>query len=236
MSLGLSIPLFNEEGASEQVLHQTMYVLREANIPFYLAVVNNGSTDRTGSIVDAMSQNFPEIIPIHFDENQGYGGGILAGMRALSPKGLDVVGWMWGDGQISPDVLPHLYQACQRGHQLSKAQRIKRKDGIDRLLISSVYSLTMRIMGCATKDINGCPKLFPSGIWQSLDVRSEDWFIDAEVTLLGEKRNWSIHQYPVVMEPRHHNQSKVRMHTLLEFAWNISKWKIRLPSSRYNGS
>ena len=29
------------------------------------------------------------------------------------------------------------------------------------------------------------------------------------------------------------NQSKVRLQTVIEFAWNISKWKIRLPASRY---
>jgi len=234
VSLGISIPLFNEEGASEQVLHQTMYVLRECNIPFHLAVVNNGSTDSTGSIIDSMSKSFPEIIPIHFDENQGYGGGILAGMRALSPKGLDVVGWMWGDGQISPEILPPLYEACQKGHHMAKAQRTKRKDGFDRLFISNIYALTMKAMGCSTKDINGCPKLFPANVWHSIDVRSEDWFIDAEVTLLGERKNWNIYQCPVVMEPRYHNQSKVRIHTIIEFAWNISRWKLRLPSSRYN--
>lgn len=106
MMLGLSIPMYNEEGATEQVLHQIMYVLRKAEISFHLAVVNNGSTDSTGSIVDHLAQQFSEIIPIHFPENQGYGGGIQAGMRALEPLNLDIVGWMWGDGQILPDVLP----------------------------------------------------------------------------------------------------------------------------------
>ena len=110
-SLGLSIPMYNEEGAADQVIHQTMYVLRKAKIPFQLAVVNNGSTDSTGAIIDNLSTQNPEITPIHFNRNQGYGGGILAGMRALTAQNLDCVGWMWGDGQVLPDVLPTLIDA-----------------------------------------------------------------------------------------------------------------------------
>ena len=33
--LGLSIPFYDEEGAVEQVLHQTRYVLQEAKYPFF---------------------------------------------------------------------------------------------------------------------------------------------------------------------------------------------------------
>ena len=95
ISLGLTIPMFNEEGAAEQVLQQTMYVLRKAKIPFQLAVVNNGSTDATGMIIDKLSTQHAEIIPVHFTTNQGYGGGILSGMRALEPQNLDCIGWMW---------------------------------------------------------------------------------------------------------------------------------------------
>ena len=105
VSLGLSIPMYNEEGSADQVIHQTMYVLRKANIPFQLAVVNNGSTDSTGAIIDNLSTQNSEITPIHFNSNQGYGGGILAGMRTLTAQNLDCVGWMWGDGQVLPDVL-----------------------------------------------------------------------------------------------------------------------------------
>jgi glycosyltransferase involved in cell wall biosynthesis len=227
VSLGISIPLYNEEGSAEQVLHQTMFVLRESNIPFHLAVVNNGSTDRTGSIVDEMSQKFSEIIAIHFDKNQGYGGGILAGMRALSPRDLDIVGWMWGDGQVAPDVLPSLYNACQNGHHMAKAYRIKRKDGLNRFVITGAYASIMRALGTQTKDINGCPKLFTTEAWRSIDVQSEDWFLDTEVILTAEKLQWAIHQASVTMEPRYHNESKVGASTLFEFALNISKWKLK---------
>ena len=227
MSVGIAIPVFNEEGAVEQVLHQTMFVLRQHKIPFFLAVVNNGSTDQTGAIIDTLSHEFSEIIPIHFDKNQGYGGGILAGMRALEPKNLDVIGWSWGDGQVSPEVLPKLYKACIGEADLAKTRRVKRKDGISRLIQSKVYNRIMTTLGTHTEDINGCPKLFCSTVWKSIDVLSHDWFIDAEVILLAEEQQWTIHQESITMEPRYYNQSKVNIATVLEFIGNIAKWKLK---------
>ena len=227
MSLGLAIPLFNEEGAAENVLHQTMFVLRQENIPFFIATVNNGSKDQTGDIIDQLAKHNPEIIPIHFDQNQGYGGGILAGMRSLEPKEPSVIGWSWGDGQISPQVIPTLYRACQKNAQLAKGQRIKRKDGFNRIVQSRVYNRAMRLMGTKTKDVNGCPKLFQVGAWKELDPLSQDWFLDAEVILQAEKLGWNIHQEPVTMEPRYYNRSKVHLGTSLEFTKNILQWKLK---------
>ncbi len=227
ISLGLTIPMFNEEGAAEQVLQQTMYVLRKANIPFQIAVVNNGSTDSTGSIIDKLAKQHAELTPIHFTTNQGYGGGILAGMRTLAPQGLDCIGWMWGDGQVLPDVLPNLLEACQNGADVAKAQRTKRKDGWLRKIISKGYSVAMKSTATEIQDINGCPKIFRLSVWESLSVSSRDWFLDAEVVLELTKHNLRVHQEPVTMQPRQFNESKVNVRTVIEFAVNIVKWKIQ---------
>ena len=225
-SLGLTIPMFNEEGAAEQVLQQTMYVLRKAQSPFQLAVVNNGSTDATGMIIDKLSVQHPEIIPLHFTTNQGDGGGILAGMRTLEPQNLDCIGWMWGDGQVLPDVLPKLVQACDEGFDLAKAQRTKREDGWIRKVISKGYAVAMKSTALSIEDINGCPKIFQLPVWETLQVESRDWFLDAEVILEMQANKLTIHQESVTMQPRQYNKSKVNVRTVLEFGVNILKWKL----------
>ncbi len=226
VSLGLSIPMYNEEGAVDQVIHQTMYVLRKANIPFQLAVVNNGSTDSTGAIIDNLSTQNSEITPIHFNSNQGYGGGILAGMRALTAQNLDCVGWMWGDGQVLPDVLPKLVKACSQGAHLAKAERTQREDGVVRKLVSKGYSLAMKSTSADSTDINGCPKIFRLDAWEALTIESQDWFLDAEVILEAGRNQFQIHQESVTMQPRQYNKSKVNVRTVLEFGVNILKWKL----------
>ena len=225
-TLGLSIPMYNEEGAAEQVLHQIMYVLRKADIPFKIAVVNNGSNDSTGRILDNLAEQCTEIIPIHFPENQGYGGGIQAGMRALTPHNCDIVGWMWGDGQILPDVLPRLTEAIQLGADIAKTRRTAREDGFKRKVISRCYATLLETTQNTLADVNGCPKLFTQSCWASLNVASTDWFIDAEAMLKAQQQGYQIHEEEVTMQKRLHNKSKVNVRTWIEFVVNIAKWNL----------
>ena len=227
MSLGISIPMYNEEGNVERVLQRCQSHLKASGIDFYIAAVNNGSTDGTGSTLDELSQREPRIIAIHLSSNQGYGGGILAGMNSLMLKNLDVVGWTWGDGQVCSTVLPRLYQECMQGADIAKACRIQRQDGYRRRFISKTYSMIMKMTGTRNSDLNGCPKLFRNDFYRSLELQSKDWFIDAEAMLKAEGKNAAIYQEPVIMEPRFFGESKVRMSTILEFTKNIIVWKLK---------
>ena len=227
MSLGIAIPMYNEEGNCERVIQRCISHLSELNISFFLAVVNNGSTDGTGLIIENFAQKDDRIIAVHLSQNQGYGGGILAGMNNLMLKETDVIGWIWGDGQVCSTVLPKLYTECMHGYDIAKACRIQRQDGYRRRFISKAYSFAIRLIGARSTDVNGCPKLFRSPIYRALQLQSTDWFIDAEAILKAEKKGFSIFQEPVIMEPRSFGESKVKTSTLLEFGKNIILWNLK---------
>ena len=219
--------MFNEEGNAERVIARMTKHLDSLNIIFSIAVVNNGSTDSTGSVLDDIGARDSRILPIHLEHNQGYGGGILSGLHMLRKYSPDVIGWSWGDGQVCATVLSSLYNECMSGADLAKACRIQRQDGYTRRFISSIYAQGMRRMGTRTPDINGCPKLFRWSFFERLDLESTDWFLDAEAILKTEKYNGVIHNEPVIMEPRTFGESKVRWSTLAEFAKNMVRWKCK---------
>lgn len=227
MNLGISIPMFNEEGNAERVIARMTKHLASLNISFSIAVVNNGSTDSTGTVLDEICARDPRILSIHLEQNQGYGGGILAGINTLRKYSPDVIGWSWGDGQVCATVLSSLYKECMSGTDLAKACRIQRQDGYTRRFISSIYAQGMRIMGTKTPDINGCPKLFRRTFFETLCLESQDWFLDAEAILKTEKKKGIIHNEPVIMEPRTFGESKVRWLTLAEFSKNMLRWKLK---------
>ena len=227
MSLGIAIPMYNEEGNCERVLQRCITHLNESKIPFHLAVVNNGSTDGTGLILENLAKKEERIIPIHLTQNQGYGGGILAGMNNLLLKEPKIIGWIWGDGQVCSTVLPKLYSECINGYDIAKACRIQRQDGYRRRMISKTYSFAIKLIGSRSIDVNGCPKLFRTEVYRSLNLSSTDWFIDAEAILKAEAQEFSIYQEPVIMEPRSFGESKVKTHTLLEFIKNIALWNLK---------
>ena len=227
MNLGISIPMYNEEGNAERVISRMINHLDSLGISFVLAVVNNGSNDATGMVLDQLSKREDRVISIHLKENQGYGGGILAGINSLHSYKPDIIGWSWGDGQVCATSLSSLYQKCKEGADLAKTYRIQRQDGYTRRAISSLYAMGMRQMGTQTPDVNGCPKLFQRAFFEQLKLESRDWFLDAEAILKTEKIGGIIHNEPAIMEPRAAGESKVQLWTLIEFAKNMARWTIK---------
>jgi len=225
MSLGLVLPLYNEEALVQEVVSDILAVLHAAKIPAQLVLVNNGSRDQTGPLIDDLATQ-SEVDAVHLDKNAGYGGGILAGLAALQDLGLpEVVGWCWGDGQVPADVLAPLYRACQKGAPLAKAVRSERHDGNWRKVVTTGYALTMQGIGCTVPDVNGCPKLMRREAFEALAPRSKDWFLDAEVVLGAQARGWEIAHHPTVMRARKAGKSKVHLNTMVEFAWNLLRWR-----------
>ena len=69
--LGLSIPLFDEEDVIRDTVTRMVFSLEAQKISFALALVNNGSRDRTGSMIDELAQD-PRIDALHLQTNAVY--------------------------------------------------------------------------------------------------------------------------------------------------------------------
>ena len=227
MQLGLVIPLLNEHELVTEVVATIHATLHAAQIEHIIVLVNNGSTDQTGTRIDELAQS-DSVHAIHLRENAGYGGGILAGLAWLERGGLpEVVGWCWGDGQVSPHVLPSLFSACMGGAHIAKVTRKERRDGLNRQVITTAYAAATRTLGIRTADVNGCPKLMTREAFTTLQPASLDWFLDAELIIGAERRNWSIHSENVTMEARRAGSSKVNWKTIVEFGWNLTRWRVQ---------
>ena len=226
MKLGLSIPLYNEADVVTEVVASIHAELQKAGIESTMVLVNNGSLDDTGAIIDGLA-SAGQIEVVHLRQNEGYGGGILAGLAHLERAGLpDIVGWCWGDGQVSASVLPRLVAAIDAGADLAKTTRSERQDGLLRQLITTGYAATMRVAGVSDGDVNGCPKLMTRAAFETRQPSAMDWFLDAETVIKAERLGMRIARESVVMRPREAGESKVRLRTLGEFALNIGRWKM----------
>jgi len=202
VALGLAIPLLDEEALVEAVVADMLKALRSIEGEVCLTLVDNGSTDRTGPLIDHLAATEPEVDAVHLSPNQGYGGGILAGLHHLvSAHDPAVLGWAWGDGQVDPAVIPRLFAACQDGAMVAKTRRTVRQDGLRRRLVTTAYALTMRAQGVTTPDVNGCPKLFRREAFDTLALSHTDWFLDAEAILGAEARDWRIDSVATTMRP-----------------------------------
>ncbi len=223
-TLGLAVPLYNEEAVCEAVIRALVRALRAAAVPYALALVDNGSGDATPGIVNRLALELPGVRVMHLSQNAGYGGGVLAGVHSLDTP---LVGWCWGDGQIAPEVVVACYRRLvAEGLDMVKARRVERRDGRQRAAVSAAYNALMRAaFGAGTRDVNGCPKLLTRSAWDAIGPRSLDWFLDPEVLLRARELGLRIGEVDAVMLPRAGGASKVRGDTAREFLVNLARWR-----------
>ena len=230
--LGLSIPLYDEQEGCEREVRALVAALVEADIPHTLALVNNGSRDRTPSIIETLAADLPSVITVHLESNAGYGGGILAGLDALDT---DWLGWHWGDGQIRPAKVVEAYRRMAVGDlDLVKIRRVQRDDGWQRWLISSAYNrVACPALGVHVPDVNGCPKIFTRQALDRLAPRSRDWLLDLEVIQGAQRAGMAIDWIEATMHARDGGASKVKADTVAQFLRSMALARVgRAPWER----
>ena len=230
--LGLVIPLYDEVSCCEREIHRLVDRLQAAHVPFRLVLVDNGSRDGTGALIDRIAASTPSIRTVHIEHNAGYGGGILAGLAQTS---CPIVGWHWGDGQIDPQVVVQTWRLLRAEHlDIAKATRIRREDGLDRAIISRVYRwVTRHRLGLPDTDINGCPKIMTRTTYERLTLQSTSWLLDLELMWKAHHQGLRVGTVSTTMHPRLEGHSKVHVETIMEFIRGVySLRRGRLPWDR----
>ncbi len=159
MSLSLVIPFYNEEKNVRGVVSGLVSSFEAMSTDYELILVNNGSADGSPRILEDLAEERPNKIKVvHVPVNQGYGWGIISGLRQASGE---FVGYMCGDGQIKPADVARAFNGMRNGDgDLVKVKRIARRDGFIRKILSTGYNwLFLVVFNVKTLDVNGSPKV-----------------------------------------------------------------------------
>ena len=151
--LSVVIPLYNEE-ENVRPLVQAVEDALEAEGPWELILVDDGSTDATRAAVQSAGAGDPRIRSILLPRNLGQTAALRAGLR--DARG-EVVVTMDGDLQNDPTDIPHLVAALEKGFDLVAGYREGRKDPLLTRRIPSWVAnrLVGWITGVPVRD-NGC--------------------------------------------------------------------------------
>jgi len=219
-AVSLVIPFYNEGSAISGVVTGLIAEFEREGIPCELVLVNNGSIDNTGDIVEGLAQSNKSIRRVHVAVNEGYGWGIICGLRETTAP---VVGFTCGDGQIAPRDVIRVYRCLiEQDLDLCKVNRVVRQDGLKRLLMSKCYNLLFHFLfSVKSRDVNGAPKLMRRERYRQLNLNSRDWFIDAEIMIKASRNGYRMGQVDVNFLPRGGGGSNVGLATSLEFLHNM---------------
>ncbi len=139
VSITIAIPAYNEEENIGWVVKDALKNLPGYFKNFEVIVVDDGSTDQTGPIVDTLTKRYPHLKVIH-QPNGGYSKAMLTGIRASSK---DFVAYMPADGQFLVEDMRHCFEIMDK-NDLVLGYRGSRPDyTVKRIIFSYGYLLLL---------------------------------------------------------------------------------------------
>ncbi len=195
-------PMRNERPCVREFVRRVDAVLQTIAQDYEIIVVNDGSTDGTGELLEELTSEYPALRPVHL--NRSFGQAIATDSGFQQSCGRFVV-MLDGDLEQPPEEIPRLLAEAAKGFDLVSGQRTKRT--INRFLRAipsrTANWLLRRATGCQVRDMGGI-KCLRGDIARSLQLRpGHHRFLPALVHVMGGK----VTEIPVAAHPRFAGQS-----------------------------
>lgn len=194
---GLSIffPAYNDAGTIASlalVAHMTARTLTDDH---EVIVVDDGSPDHTGALLDEMARHFPWLKVVHHPKNRGYGGALRTGFETASKE---LVFYTDGDAQYDPTEMTVLWARMAADVDLVNGYKISRSDPFHRLLIGRVYHHTVkRLFWLRVRDVDCDFRLMRRNIFERITLEKNSGVICLELMKKVHDGGFRIAEVPV---------------------------------------
>lgn len=197
--LSLVLPAYNEEDNIELVVNAALATLPTYAPTFEVLVVNDGSRDSTGRIVDGLSSAHKDVRAIHHRANKGYGGALKSGFAASSG---DFVMFMDADRQFDVEDIRLLAPFVEL-FDIVAGFRMERSDAIHRRINAEIFNLAVRVLfGVHMRDLDCAFKVFRGEQIRSLKLTTSGALINAEIQAKLRRQGATLVQVGVPHHPR----------------------------------
>jgi glycosyltransferase involved in cell wall biosynthesis len=179
--LSIVLPAYNEEKNLEMAVSACLRTIPSiTSLPFEVVVVNDGSRDQTGAVLDSLAADNPMVCAVHHPRNKGYGQAILTGFRNTR---YDLIFFTDSDLQFDLAELKSFLPLIKE-HDLVAGYRINRQDPWRRLLFAFGWNKLMRILfGLKIRDVDCAFKLYRREAIAPLEIRSLGAMFSAELLI-----------------------------------------------------
>ena len=203
MRLSLVIPCYNEAANLTLLLERCKEVALQPGTEVIL--VDNGSTDDSPFLLRELLPSYPGFRSVRVEQNQGYGYGILEGLRVASGE---VLGWTHADMQTDPqDALRGMALFEQHGPNIFvKGQRNGRSFG-DVVFTVGMSVFETILLGKPMWDINAQPTMFSRAFFESWHEPPHDFSLDLFAYYQARRMGVVVHRFPVRFGERAHGVS-----------------------------
>lgn len=195
MKLSVLIPAYNEAPTVESLIRRVASV----NVDKEMIVVNDGSSDGTGDILDRL--DIPGLRVIHHPKNRGKGAAIRTAIAAAQGDAIIIQD---ADLEYNPDDYHKLTEKMlqENAKVVYGVRSLKGQKTYVRLGNQFLTWATNVIYGCRIHDMETCYKLVDRQLLQSFPIVSNRFDMEAEVTAKILRRGHHIYEVPIEYAPR----------------------------------
>jgi dolichyl-phosphate beta-glucosyltransferase len=201
--ISIVMPAYNEAARIGNALRQVLHCVHDRDWHAEILVVNDGSKDRTASIVEEFAQVHPEVRLLNNDRNRGKGFSVRHGV--LHAVG-EIVMFTDADLSAPMEEAERLFTALRQGADIAigsrwlERNRQTSKQPLYRQFFGRCFNaITRLVMGLPFADTQCGFKAFRRPVAQTIFQlqRIERWGFDPELLFIALKRGYKIQEVPV---------------------------------------
>jgi len=205
--LSIVVPVYNEARTVAEVIERLIAI--DLPVGREILVVNDGSTDGTREALDRIPAR-PELRIIHAARNGGKGSAIRIGFGAATGT---IVAIQDADLELDPAQLAELVQPILHGTTKvvfgSRFLAGRPPAPLVSILANQFLTgVTNLLYGGRLTDMETCYKVMMADVAKSLNLESNRFDIEPEISAKLLRAGYSIHELPVRFEPRSRAQGK----------------------------
>jgi glycosyltransferase involved in cell wall biosynthesis len=200
--VSLVLPAYNEAEGLKDTVAQVADALQKITPTFEIVIAEDGSTDGTDKIAEALAKMYPYVKHLHSNDRLGRGKALN---RAFKLSKGEILAYI--DVDLATDLkhLAELINAIkEEGYDFSTGSRMLKESDVERsvtrLIASKGFNLvTGLLLKSELKDHQCGFKAFKKGSLFDLldDVKDNHWFWDTELLVRAQRKGYSVKEFPV---------------------------------------
>lgn len=201
--LSVFFPAYNEQDNISKTVEAALKVLPRVAKKWEILIINDGSKDNTGKVIDKLAAKHPHVKALHHEVNRGYGAALKTGLYNAQYRW---IAFTDSDGQFDFGEITHFFETQEE----TKADLVvgyykKRQVSTFKILTSKMWELAVFILfGLRVHDIDCGFKLISKKVVDSIpQLESERGaFISSEFLVKSKRFGFKIVEIPVTHYPR----------------------------------